>query len=347
MPVNTIKTAVHILIVLPLFVFYFSSVAAVAFPFRVVQEGDPVPDVTLMPVEKKKPCLRFSGLKGKPFVAVFWGADLPEKIEHAAKILEGVEELAPFLQKRDVQVISVNAQNDEKAAIEKVLSRSGSRLDVYLDENLSAYSALGIFVMPSVLLVNSDGKIAAGMGYSRDLPDRLKGEIEIMLGEKTPEQVAAELRPEMKEVSAETKAGNRHYHFGMVMIKRGQFDSAIREFAKAVEINPDMSEAYLQLGCLYLEKNELEKAEEAIAKLLAVDPESVQGKICKGELLRLKNELDEAYALLQNVITVNPSNYKAHYYLGRVLEDREKKKEAMERYKTAYKAILMETAEIK
>jgi tetratricopeptide (TPR) repeat protein len=334
------KLIVRVLIILSVLFFNINTLMAVAFPFREFDEGDPVPDVTLKSFQDGQPAATFSGLKGKPFIAVFWGADLPEKIEHSAKVLAEVESLASFLEERNVQRLSVNVQNDPAAVINEVVDKSKSTIKVYLDENQKAYATLGIFVMPTVLLVDKDGNVAAGMGYSRDLMDRLKGAVEIMLGEKTAEQVAAELRPEMIEISAEEKASRRHFDFGMVMLKRGQLDAAIREFGKAVEVDPGMSKAHLQLGCLYLGNNELENAEKSINKTLEADPDSVNGKICRGELLRLKGELEQAAKELQAVITSHPEKYDAYYYLGRVFEDQKKEKEAMDMYKKGYKLIL-------
>ncbi|GAB4338442.1 MAG: hypothetical protein Kow0089_10420 [Desulfobulbaceae bacterium] len=332
------KLLVRVCVVFAALFIYTGTLLAVAFPFREFEEGDPVPDVTLKPLETGPP-VTFSGLRGKPFIAVFWGADLPEKIKHSATILAELEELGPFLNERGVQRLSVNVQNDERAAIDEVRRKSGSSMDVYLDENKKAYGTLGIFVMPTVLLVDAQGKVAAGMGYSHDLRDRLKGAVQIMLGEKTAAQVEAELRPEMTEASDEEKASRRHFDFGMVMLKRGQTDGAIREFARVIEIAPDMAEAHLQLGCLYLARDDLENAEKAIAKALELDPESPQGKICHAELLRLKGDLNQAAELLKAVMAAHPDRYDASYGLGRVLEDLGQAKEAVEAYKDAYLKI--------
>jgi len=335
-----LKLVARVLVILPFLVFTISTLVSFAFPFRELKEGNPVPEVTLNPMEAGKSRVTFSALKGKPFIVIFWGADLPEKIEHSAKVLGEIEELVPFLNERNIQRYSVNVQNDDNAAITEVVSKSKSTIETYMDENLKAYSTLGIYVMPVVLLVDKEGNAAAGMGYSHDLVDRLKGSIEIMLGEKTEAQVAAELRPEMVEASDEVKSSRRHFNYGLVMIKRRQFDAAIRELSKAVEIDPGMIDAHLQLGCLYLGNNDYDNAEIAINKALETDPQSVKGRICRGELLRLRKQLDEAEKLLQEVINSHPEDYEAHYYLGRVLEDKKQGKEAMENYKKAYGSIV-------
>lgn len=341
---NNLKLMVRVFIIVSIIILHINTLDVFSFPFRELEIGDPIPDVTLPSLEPGKPSLRFSELLGSPFLVIFWGADLPEKIKHSAKILGGIDELAPFLNERNIQRYSVNVQNDDRAAIDKVISKSASSIQVYLDKSQEAYAKLGIYIMPSVLLVDKDGNVAAGMGYSNDLVDRLKGSVEIMLGEKTAEQVAAELRPEMVELSAEDKASKRHFSFGIVMMKRRYFDQAIREFSQAVEIDPGMIEAQLNLGCLYLTKEDHENAEVALNVVLEAEPESVKGRICRGELLRLRKQLDEAGELLRKVLKEDPENYKAYYYLGRVLEDEQKDKMAMENYKKAYGSILKYSA---
>lgn len=335
-----LRFSLPILIVLSVLFVQINPLRAEAFPFRSFHEGESVPDATLNPFGEGQSVIHFSELKGTPYVAIFWGADLPEKIEHSAKLLKEIESLSSFLKDRNIRRISINAQDDEKAAIEEVIKKSESTIDVYVDKNKEAYASLGLFVMPTILIVDKDGKAAAGMGYSHDLVDRLRGAVEIMLGEKTAEQVEAELRPEMKEKSAEEKASKRHYDFAMVMKKRGQIDAAIREFSKAVEVDPEMSEAHIELGCLYLGKNELDNAENAINNALKADPSSVDGKICRGELLRLKGQLPEAAKLLSEIVASHPDKYEAFFYLGRVLADQNNHKDAMTNFKQAYLAIL-------
>ena len=198
-----LKITSRILVIMFVLFFNINTQIALAFPFLGFEKGGPVPDVNLQPLVKDQSGVTFSGLKGEPFIVVFWGADLPEKIENSARILAEVESLTPFLEERNVQRFSVNVQNDDPAAINEVAKKSRSSIDIFLDENKLAYKKLGIFVMPTVLLVDKDGNVSAGLGYSRDLIDRLKGSVEVMLGEKTAEQVAAELWPEMKGTPGE------------------------------------------------------------------------------------------------------------------------------------------------
>ena len=101
-----LKFIIRVLIILSVLFFNINTLMAVAFPFREFKEGDPVPDVTLKAFQDGQPAATFSGLKGKPFVAVFWGADLPEKIDRSAKVLAEVESLTSFFKERNVSIYS-------------------------------------------------------------------------------------------------------------------------------------------------------------------------------------------------------------------------------------------------
>ena len=331
-----INFIVRIIVVVSVVFLNINILMAEAFPFREFDEGDQVPDVQLNALEKDGQQVTFSGMKGSPFVAVFWGADLPEKKDRSVQVLEKVGSLTPFLTERQVKLISVNVQGDDAATIQEVMDKSNSAIKVYLDQDRNAYGTLGIFVMPTVLLVDENGKVAVGMGYSRDLVDRLKGSVEIMLGEKTPEQVQAELRPEMKEASDEEKATRRHLDYGLVMLKRGQLDIAIRELSKAVEIDPNLTRAHIELGCIYLEADRLDDAEISVNKALSVEPDLVRAQICRCELKRKKGLFDDAVTDLQTIIAANSSNSVVQYVLGKTYQDMKKDKGAMEAFKKAY-----------
>lgn len=334
-----LPTFAGLVIVLALFVSSISTLQAEAFPFREFTEGGQVPDVTLQNLANPSKTVSFSDLKGTGFIAVFWGADLPEKIEHSASVLRAVEDLAPFLRERNISVLSVNAQGDGAAEIDRVLKLADSRAQVYLDRDNTAYATLGLFVLPTVLLVDRNGRAAAGFGYSRDLQDRLRGAIEIMLGEKTPEQVEADLRPEMREPTADEKAARRHLDFGLVMLKRGQLDAAARELAKAVAIDPGLTDVHLQLGCIYLDLDRLNEAEEAIVRAPEIDP-AAPAAHCRGELLRRKGQLAEAEKELDRILEANPTHHNAVYTLGKVHEDQQQFEEASIAYKKAYELVL-------
>lgn len=317
----------------------FWQTPAFPFPFQGFEEHAPVPAATLSRLEDAS-ALPLQSLKGKPYIAVFWGADLPEKRVRSVKTLAAVEQLMYFFKERQITLLSVNVQGDDPEIINEVLSSAKSNIPVYTDKDGRAYGALGVYVIPSILLVDKDGRAQGGMGYSHDAVDRLKGAVEIMLGEKTAEQVAAALRPEVKEISEEEKAVSLHMNYGMVLLKRGLNDAAVREFEKAVEAKPDFAEAHIELGCLLDERGELERAREEITKGLALDSDNLAGLLCRAALLADEGRFDESVAELTEIVKSHPDNSKALYSLGRGLEAKKETVSAMHSYREAYLLLL-------
>ncbi len=314
------------------------SVAS-SFPFRAISPGDLIPEVKLNSYKDQKE-LALSSYKGKVFVSVFWGGDVPTKKERSINALKELQELGQFFEERKIPAIVVNVQEDSPDVIDEVMTKSENKMPQFIDNNQSAYGNLGIFVMPAILLVDKEGRVAAGMGYSHDFVERLRGEIEILLGEKSREDVEHELRPEMVEKSAEEKDAKRHMNMGYVMLKRLMPDAALREFQDAVKIYPDISaEAYIEIGCILFDKEQYDKSGEYIDKGLEMNPDSLRGLICDAKLTAQAGELDDAISDLQSIMLRKSRNPELHYVLGTFYERQGKNDLAMKEFRKAYELL--------
>ena len=63
------------LLALAIIFYSISSVEASSFPFRGIEKGGAVPDVSLVPLKSGETEVKFSELKGAPFIVIFWGAE--------------------------------------------------------------------------------------------------------------------------------------------------------------------------------------------------------------------------------------------------------------------------------
>ena len=320
-----------------LFVLCGASMAS-SFPFRSIAQGDPMPSLTFKGLADNA-VLTVDSLKGNPVVFVFWGADIETKKERSLKTFTATEELLPYLQERNIKVFLVNAQGDTKDVVQGMTGDLNGKLPVYIDENQKAYGELGIFVVPSVLLMDKDGKVAAGLGYSHDFSDRLKGEVEVLLGEKKRDEVEAELRPEMSEKSAEEKKTTRHLNLALVMKQRGQLDSAITELQNAIAIDPNMVEALGELGCLYLDKGNVEEAKKYLDKAYDLDGEYLPANICDARVMAEEGQIDDALDELNTLLFRNARHPELHYVIGTLLEKKKMYEEAAKEYRKAFELV--------
>jgi tetratricopeptide (TPR) repeat protein len=311
---------------------------ASSFPFRAIAIGDQVPSLTFESVSDGA-SVTVESLKGNPAVLVFWGADIATKKERSLKTFAATEEILPFLVENNIKVLLVNAQGDTKDVIQGVVGDSSGKIPAYMDESQKAYGDLGIFVVPSVLVIDKDGKVATGLGYSHDFGERLKGEVEIMLGKKTREEVETELRPEMKERSAEEKQTVRHLNLALVMKKRGQVDSAIAELKNAIAIDPNMAEAYGEIGCLYIDKGQIAEAKKALDKAYDLDQDYLPANICDARVMAVEGQVDEALDELKILLFRNARHPELHYTIGTLLEEKKMYPEAAKEYRKAFELV--------
>lgn len=315
-----------------------SSGVAESFPFRTLSVGEQIPDVTLVNAADNSK-LSLHQLKGSPAILVFWGGDLEAKKKRAISALSELEELLPFFTEKKVAFKVVNAQGDSDATISEVVQASSLSVPVYLDPDQQAYGSLGIYIMPSVLLLDKNGITVAGMGYSRDMTSALKGEVEILTGEKTREQVDAELHPVMIEKSKEEKEGNRHLGMGRVLANKGQLESAQREYLAAIATNPQLAEAHIELGCLYFQLGKIDEAQKSLSAGLDINDDSLRGEICFAQVTAAQGDVDTAIEDLQAMLFRNARNAELHYVLGTLYEKKEKHPEAAKEFRKSYELL--------
>ena len=311
---------------------------ASSFPFRAVAQGDSLPSLSFTGVADSS-TLTTDSLKGSPAALIFWGADMETKKDRSIKAFADAEKVLPFLEERKIKVFLINAQGDPDDVVKETISGLSGKIPVYTDASKKAYGDLGIFIVPSVMLVDKDGKIVAGLGYNKEFSARLKGEVQIMLGEKTRAEVEKELRPEMVERSAEEKQTTRHLNTAEVMMKRGQIDSAISELKKALELDPKMGEARGQLGCLYLDKGQLEDAKKELDASYEINPDYLPANICDARVVAEEGNVEDAIGDLKALAFRHARNPDLHFALGLLYEKQQKYTEAAAEYRKAYELV--------
>jgi len=101
--------------------------------------------------------------------------------------------------------------------------------------------------------------------------------------------------------------------------ERGLYSMALHYYRKALEIKPELKEAWNNLGDLY---NRLEKPDEALKCLdraLELDPNYVPALINKGISLAKLGRWEEALICLDKALNVDPKNERAWYNKALIL----------------------------
>jgi tetratricopeptide (TPR) repeat protein len=158
-----------------------------------------------------------------------------------------------------------------------------------------------------------------------------------------------------------------YYHLGRVGIESKQFDAAVKNFERAIAVNPSFEPAYLALGTLHEVRQEREQAiavyrryldginprnrevrqhlvqlfitakdyQAALAELeriLAEDPDDLDAQLRVSLMYGEMKEYSKAIERLQRILVVRPAELKVRDYLGYLFEENKEHEKALEAY---------------
>ncbi|MFH1019784.1 MAG: tetratricopeptide repeat protein [Pseudomonadota bacterium] len=315
--------------------FSLPATSSLAFPFLYLAPNDELPPITIKNLHTGE-ALAVKKFRGRPALLVFWGADITEKEQRSITLMRELENLAPFFEERRIPVLFINVQGDAPEKIRTVSQAVGAESKVYLDQERVATGAMGLYIMPSVVLADQKGRAVFSMGYSHDMTEILKGEVEILLAEKTAAQVEAERHPIEQVHSAAEKTARCYIAAGLLQKNRQQVEGAVRSFQQALAADPDSGTANIELGCLYLEQHNVAQAKVFLTRGLDLMPQSTQARLCQAKLLATEGLPEAALKLVTDLKQKQPENHAVMATMAALHEQNRNPEAAAKAYHDAY-----------
>lgn len=315
-----------------------SAGASSAYAFRNISPGDKAPDFTLPSLDGNEVSL--ASYDGKIVVLLLWATDTESKRERSAELLKAIESIVERHGKKGVTALSISVDTDGRDRVAAIVEQSGAAFPTLLDVDGHVYGSYGVFVLPTVGIIGKDGTLKKAFGYTSEMEKVIEGEIQVLLGLKTEEELKVELTPEeVVEKSKELKDADRHMNLGRVMVERRLFAQARKEFEAAAELEPDRAEAFIELGAVLIKEGEYDDALEQLTKGLELDPESADAHAGVGQIFFHKGQLDDAIDEIEWALEIHPRDPEIYYQLGVAYEKKGDKKEALRLYKRALKFV--------
>jgi len=133
-----------------------------------------------------------------------------------------------------------------------------------------------------------------------------------------------------KAIEINPRFAMAYNHRGIVYDSKGQYDKAISDYTKAIEINPKYAEAYNNRAVSYYYKGEYDKAWEDVHKAQSLGHQVHPGFLKalrgpKGVAFASKGKFKEAKAEFEKALKIDPFNGSAKRLL-KVIEDVANKK---------------------
>lgn len=108
---------------------------------------------------------------------------------------------------------------------------------------------------------------------------------------------------------------------GDILRFQGDHRTALRDFRKALDLNPRNVQALVGMGASLAQLGETEEARRHLARAIALDPDQRDAHDELGNLLARQHQFAEAAECFRQALRIDPSFAVAHFRLGVVLLD--------------------------
>jgi len=108
------------------------------------------------------------------------------------------------------------------------------------------------------------------------------------------------------------------YNLGRALQRAGMEEEALREYERAVELNPSFAMPYNNLALARKKAGRLDEAVALFRKVLTLKPRFPEALTNLAAILLDRGELEEARTLLERATALEPGLALPHYFLGRV-----------------------------
>lgn len=320
-------------------VFIISSILLlIAMPgaSRGLELGSEAPDFVIQDTSGTDFAL--ASIRGKIVIVVFWRVEQTR----SADALKDLQSIYVRFKEHDVEVLAIFNDESGSEAASKFKESKQLTFPLLRDLQGETYGDYEVKVAPSTFVIDKAGKLSYYYaGYREDFPHQISGRVEVLLGKKTLEELQAELQPvERAEVPEDEKKARRYLNMGNNLLEKGMARSAMRQYQKAVQENPDLFEAHLRLGDIYLGQKKVEEADAVFKQAIELKPRSADAHAGLGDVLFFQGHLEQSVEMLRTALKLNPKLARAHYRLGRVHEEQGQIGDALREYRTALRILL-------
>lgn len=130
------------------------------------------------------------------------------------------------------------------------------------------------------------------------------------------------------DATAHNGLGNFYYekttssNMDVIKSTNSYYQQALKEFNKAIKLDPDFYKAYNNAGKIMQETGKLAEAEKYYRKALEIEPKCSEAVDNLGTVLYAKNQTDASINKFKEAIGLNSKNSSAYYHLGEALVSR-------------------------
>ena len=188
-------------------------------------------------------------------------------------------------------------------------------------------------ILSQALKFHSEGKNFEATKYYQHLIDQGLNDHRIFANHGTVLQNIGKVEEAeistRKAIELNPNFTNAHFNLGIILKNIGKVEEAEVSTRKAIELNPNFAEAHSNLGLILNDLGKLKEAEVSTRKAIELNPNFAIAHYNLGLILKDLGDLQKAEISERKAIELNPNHAKAHSILSNILKDLGKRKEAI------------------
>lgn len=139
----------------------------------------------------------------------------------------------------------------------------------------------------------------------------------------------------LKRVNENPESADAHTSLGWALFQKGQYNEALAEYKRAIDIEPKHFRAQYDLGLAYAKVEKWDRAIDQFQTAVQINPNNFQPHYDLALAYESTGKLDEAGKELDLAYKLNPGSVDIIYVMGRVYEKQGDRSKAIFQYQSA------------
>ncbi len=310
------------------------------FGDSLISPGNPAPSFELSSLTDQT--VRLSDLKGRVVLLLFGELYNGNTVSATQDLATVLTRLAPT--GAPAPAFLIVAQRAPTPELRAEAQRRGVTLPILHDPERRAFSAYNVTVLPSLVIVDGQGRIVLPCaGYPLDFQDLVSDALALAAGQLSEAEFRG--RRATADLPAGSDAAVRAHRLAMLaeqLVRRGSEELALSSFHQALALARDCVPAHLGLGQCLLRRGELAEAESHFREVLATMPDSADAALGLAQIQTRRGggELKAAEETLRDLSRKRPNDARVAYLLGVLAEKAGDANGALGNYKRAAELAL-------
>ncbi len=281
---------------------------------------------------------------GRPSVIMFFSTTPSFRATRAIKLAEILTTLNKKFQRR-VDFMAIYSGRGNIKKLSDYITKGLINIPILDDRNQEIYRRYGVFMLPIALITDQHNRLQAIVPYTAGIERIIGNNLKFILGEWDLKRFKKSLSPRGNQgKSKKEKAYIRRINYGRVMLARGIYSAALREFNTAAQIMPGSIEAVIGRGQVLVKMKKWRQAVTVFRQALKFSKDSDNALSGLGFSLYKLGDTKQAFPILENALICPKPSIEVILALADIYEKKENFSKALRLNKLAI-SILRERLE--